>query len=157
MSVIGKRTIYAGPADGSDSKALQIEGVALTASCLPGTVVEQVATGLQTNAAAATLFGQELLVADKDSVRQKSVDTAWVQNENMVAIKARSGDFLNVLVADGNNITAKGTPLSLNGSGLLQIATTPATVGVTSEQVLAYADEIVNVSGADALVRVRVA
>jgi hypothetical protein len=157
MSTIGKRVIYAGPADGAESKPLHVEGVSLTASVLPGTIVEQVATGLQTNANAATVFGQELLVADKDKMRSRSVDTAWTQNENIVAIKARSGEFLNVLVADGNNITAKGTPLSLDGSGMLKIAVTPATVGATSEQVLCYADEIINVSGADALVRVRVA
>ena len=74
-----------------------------------------------------------------------------------MAIKLRSGEFANVLVADGNNILASGVPLSLNGAGLLKIAVTPATVGVTSEQVLCYSDEIINVSGADALVRVRVA
>lgn len=156
MSTIAKRSIYVGPADGADSKPLKIEGVNLTASLLPGTVVEQVATGLQANASAATLFGQELLVADKDVVKAKSVDDAWTQNENMVAIKARSGDILNVLGASGNNIAAKGTPLSLNGSGLLQIATVPAAVDATSEQVVAYADEIINLA-ADGLVRVRVA
>jgi len=157
MSVIGKRLIYVGPADGSNHKPLNVEGKSITASVLPGTIVEAVATGLQLNASAATLFGQELLVADKDQMRTLSVDDAWTQNENMVAIKARSGEFLNVLVADGNNILATGTPLSLDGSGVLKIAVTPATVGATSEQVLCYSDEIINVSGADALVRIRVA
>lgn len=157
MSTIGKRVIYAGPADNDSRKPLTVEGVCLTASLLPGTVVEEVATGLQANANAATVFGQELLVADKDQLRSRSVDDAWTQNENMTAIKARSGEFLNVLVEDGNNLTARGIPLSNNGAGLLQIATIPATVGATSEQVLAYSDEIINVSGADALVRVRVA
>lgn len=153
MSAIGKRTIYVGPAEGG--APLNVEAKAL-AAIAPGTVVEEVATGLQANANAATVFGQELLVADKDQMRSKSVDDAWTINENMVAIKARSGDYLNVLVASGNNITARGTPLSLNGSGLLKIAVTPATVGATSEQVLCYADEIVNVTS-NALVRVRVA
>ncbi len=157
MSVIGKRLIYVGPADGSNHKPLNVEGKSITASVLPGTIVEAVATGLQLNASAATLFGQELLVADKDQMRTLSVDDAWTQDENMVAIKARSGEFLNVLVADGNNILATGTPLSLDGSGVLKIAVTPATVGATSEQVLCYSDEIINVSGADALVRIRVA
>jgi len=153
----GKQLIYVGPADGGVHKPLTVEGVNLTASLLPGTVVEEVATGLQANASAATLFGQELLVADKDVQRSKAITEAWTQNENMSAVKARSGEFLNVLVADGNNITARGVPLSLNGAGLLKIAVVPATVGVTSEQVLCYSDEIINVSGADALVRVRVA
>lgn len=155
MSVIGKRTIYVGPADGANHKPLNVEGEAL-AAIAPGTVVESVATGLQVNANAATVFGQELLVADKDQQRTKSVDDAWTINENMVAIQARSGEFLNVLVATGQAITARGTPLSLNGAGLLKIAVTPATVGVTSEQVLCYADEIITTT-ATTLVRVRVA
>lgn len=156
MSVIGKRTIFVGPADGSNHKPLNVEGKAIAAT-LPGLIVEQVATGLQINAAAATLFGQELLVADKDQQRSKSVDDSWTINENMVAIAPRSGEFVNVIVVDGNDITSRGTPLSLNGAGKLKIAVTPAVVGATSEQVLAYSDEIVNTTGADALVRVRVA
>ena len=156
MSTIGKRVIYVGPADGANSKPLHLEGVSLTASLLPGTVVEQVATGLQANAAAATVFGQELIVADKNELMSKSVDDVWTQNENMVAVKPRSGDFVNVLVAAGNDITAKGVPLSLGGAGLLKIAVTPVTVGATSEQVLCHSDEIIN-AVANALVRVRVA
>lgn len=157
----GKQNIYVGPADGSNDKPLNIEGVNLTASLLPGTVVEQVATGLQANANAATVFGQELLVADKDQLRSKAVSAAWTQNENMVAIKARSGDVLNVLVAPTQDITAKGVPLSMSATaGLLKIAVTPATVGATSEQVLCYSDEIIDTTGGPAtgtLVRVRVA
>lgn len=157
MSIIGKRVIFVGPADDSNHKPLNIEGVSLTASVLPGTILEQVATGLQLNANAATLFGQELIVADKDQQRTKSVDDEWLINENIVALKARSGELFNILVANGNNITAKGVPLSLNGAGILKIATVPATVDNTSEQILAYSDEIINVTGSDLLVSVRVA
>lgn len=157
MSTIGKRLIFVGPADGSNHKPLNVEGKSITASVKPGTILEEVATGLQLNATAATVFGQELLVADKDQMRSKSVDDVWTINENIVALKLRSGELANVLVADGNNLLARGVPLSLNGAGLLKIAVTPAVVGVTSEQVLCYSDEIINVSGADALVRVRVA
>lgn len=156
MSVIGKRTIFVGPADDANHKPLNVEGVAIAAT-LPGLIVEQIATGLQINANAATVFGQELLVADKDQQRTKSVDDAWTIAENMVAIKARSGEFLNIIVVDGEDITSRGTPLSLNGAGKLKIAVTPAVVGATSEQVLAYSDEIIDTTGADALVRVRVA
>lgn len=160
MSILGKRVIFVGPADGANHKPLNVEGKALAAGILPGTVVESVATGLQANAAAATLFGQELLVADKDQQRSKSVDDAWAISENMVALKPRSGEFVNVLVAVTQDITHSGMPLSLNGSGLLKIAVTPATVGVTSEQVLCYSDEIIDTTGGAAggtLVRVRVA
>lgn len=157
----GKQLIYVGPADGANHKPLTVEGVNLTASLLPGTVVEEVATGLQANANDATVFGQELLVADKDVQRTKRVSEAWTQNENMSAIKARSGEFLNVLVVPGQNIAARGVPLSLSATaGLLKIATVPATVGATSEQVLCYSDEIIDTTGGPAtgtLVRVRVA
>lgn len=151
MSTLGKRVIFVGPADGSDHKPLNVEGVALSAATLPGTVVQQTATGIQDNAIAATVFGQQLIVADKDQQRTKSVDDTWTQNENMVAIAPRSGEFVNVLVASGNNITTRGTALSRNGAGLLKIAVTDGT-----EEIVGYADEIVNVT-ADALVRVRVA
>ena len=157
MSAITKRVIYKGPADGGVHKPLCIEGKSLTASVLPGTVLENLATGSGVNGADATVFGQELLVADKNQLLSKSVDDVWTQNENIVAIKARSGDLMNMLVAASNNITSRGMPLSLDGNGVLKIAVTPATVGVTSEQVLCYSDEIINVSGSAALVAVRVA
>lgn len=157
MSTIGKRVIWVGPADGENSKPLNVEGVAVDADILPGMAVERVAGGLQKNVTAATEFSHILLVADKDQQQTKSVDDLWTQNENMVAIQPRSGEFMNVLVADGNNITARDTPLTVNGAGKFDIAVTPATIGATSEQVLCFADEIINVSGADTLVRVRVA
>lgn len=146
MSVIGKRVIYVGYADSEYSKPLNVEGKAI-AAVLAGTIVEQVASGLQANANAATVFGQRLLIADKDQMRSRSVDDAWTINENMVSIALRSGEAANVLVAAGNNITSSGTPLSLDGTGKLKIAS-PAT-----EQVLCFSDEIINVT-ADALVRV---
>ena len=147
--------IWIGPADGSNAKPMNVEGLAI-AAILPGTIIESVAGGLQANAADATVFGQELLIADKDQMRSKSVDDAWTINENMVAIKARSGELINALVATGQTITHRGTPLSLNGAGLLKIAVTPGTVGATSEQVIAYSDEIVTTT-ATTLVTVRVA
>lgn len=161
MSTKGKRLIYVGPADGGESKPLNIEGVAVSASILPGTVLKQTASGLDADDTAATEFnGQSLLVADKDQMRSLSVDDAWTQNENMVAIQARSGEFINALVAPTQNITSRGVPLTRNGAGLLKIATIPGTVGATSEQVLCYSDEIIDTTGGAAtgtLVRVRVA
>ena len=157
MSTIGKRVIFKGPADYGNCKPLNIEGKSITASVLPGTILENVAAGLQVNAADATVFGQELLVADKNQMQSKSVDDVWTINENIVAIKLTSGQMANVLVAAGNNITASGVPLSLDGNGVLKIAVTPAVVGATSEQVLCYSDEIINVSGSAALVAIRVA
>ncbi len=154
MSTLGKRVIYVGPADGANHKPLNIEGVAV-AAVLPGTVLKRLATGLDTNDIVATTFGEQLIVADKDQQRTKSVDTAWTINENMVAIAPRSGEFINVLVATGQTLI-KGDPLSRNGAGLLKLAVTPVTVGATSEEIVGFADEAI-VTSATTLVCVRVA
>ncbi len=150
MSDKGKRVIYVGPADDANHKPLNIEGVALSAS-LPGTVMAITAAGLTLNANAATVFGDQLIVADKDQQRTRSVDDVWTLNENMVAIAPRSGEFINILVAAGNDITRRGVALSRNGAGLLQIAATDG-----SEEIVAYSDETINVT-ADALVCCRIA
>ena len=150
MSTIGKRTIYVGPADDANHKPLNVEGVAL-AAVLPGIVMLQTPTGLAVNSNAATVFGDQLLVADKDQQRTRSVDDAWTVNENMVTIAPRSGEFVNVIVVGGNDILRQGTALSRDGAGRLQIAATDG-----SEEIVAYADEIINVT-ADALVRCRIA
>lgn len=147
MSTIGKRVIFVGPAGaGNNSKPLNVEGKAL-AAIAAGTVVEKTATGIQALATAATVFGKELLVADKDQMRTRSVDDPWTINENMVAIKPRSGEFVNVLVAAGNDITSAGMALSSNGDGTLKIAATDGT-----EEILAHSEEVINVTGSAALV-----
>lgn len=143
--------IYAGPADYGDHKPLNVEGVAVAAT-LPGTVVSQTAAGLAVNASASTVDAQQLLIADKDQQRSRGVDDQWAISENMVAIQLRSGEFANVRVEPGVDITNRGFPLALNGSGLL----TGATLG--TDYVIAYADEIVNTTGGPAagtLVRVK--
>jgi len=153
MATKGKRSIYVGPADhGHSGKPLNVEGKALSA-VRPGALCAQAATGINENAQAATTLGASLLIADKDQQRGKTVDDAWTINENMVAFQLRSGEMANALVATGQNITASGTPLSSNADGTLKIAVTPATVGATSEEILAYADEIIN-TAAVTLVRV---
>lgn len=154
MSTKGKRVIYVGPCDGSNHKPLTLEGIAVAAHA-PGTLLKRTAAGLANNDVAATVFGEQLIVADKDQMRSKSVDDAWTINENMVAIVPRSGEFINALVATTQTLIA-GDPLSRNGAGLLKLAVTPATVGATSEEIVAYADEAITTT-ATTLVRVRVA
>ena len=150
MSTIGKRMIYVGPADGSDHKPRNIEGVAVAATA-PGTVMKQDASGLTASDIAATKFGEQFLVADKDQMRSKSVDDNWTINENMVAIAPKTGDILNVLVATAQTLI-NGSPLARNGAGLLKLAVTPATVGATSEEIVGYADEVITTT-ATTLVR----
>jgi hypothetical protein len=153
MATKGKRVIWAGPADGVNTRPQAIEGKAIGAAILPGTVLKQLATGLDTNNIAATVFGQLFVVADLNKMMSKTVDDAWTQNENMVAVQPRSGEFVNVLVASGQNITVPGTALSRNGAGLLKVAATNGT-----EEIVAYADELTGGAlAANTLIRVRVA
>lgn len=143
----GKQTIYVGPAGNSNAKPLSLEGVAL-AAIQPGTILQQVPTGLQANAAAATVFGQLPLVADKNELQSLTVADNWTLNQNMVALQPRSGEFFNVLVATGQALQ-KGTALARNGAGLLIIAATNGT-----QEIVAYSDEVVTTT-ATQLVRVR--
>lgn len=154
MSDKGKRLIWLGPADGANAKPLNIEGVAV-ASTAPGTIMQQTGSGLQANALAGIIFGEQLIVADKDQMRSKSVDDAWTINENMVAIAPRSGEFINLLIATTQTLII-GSPISRNGAGLGKLAVTPATVGATSEEILCFSDELITTS-ATTLVRCRVA
>lgn len=149
MSTKGKRVIYAGPADGANQKPLTTEGVAVAATA-PGTVMKETASGLAANDVAATAFGEQLIVANKDAMRSKSVDDSWTINENMVAILPRSGEFLNILVATGQTLI-RGDALSRNGAGLLKKALTNGT-----EEIVCYADEAITTT-ATTLVRCRIA
>lgn len=150
MSTVGKRVIYAGPADGAAYCHPQVvEGEAQDAF-LPGTLVVQSSAGLSTSAKAATVFDSMPLFANKDEMGTSlSVDDAWTVNDNAIAIQGRSGEFLNVIVATGQDITTSGLGLSSNGDGTLKIALNDGT-----EQIIAYSDEIINTGGATALVRV---
>ena len=154
MSAIGKRVIFVGPADGSNHKPLNIEGIAVSA-VLPGTFLKRTSAGLDTNDIAAIIFGEQFIIADKDQQRSKSVDTAWTVDESMVAIAPRSGEFVNALVATGQTLIV-GSPMARNGAGLLKLAVTPATVGATSEEIVGYSDELITTTGT-ILVCIRVA
>jgi len=145
MATLGKRVIFVGPADNANHKPLNIEGVAV-AAVAPGTTLKRTAAGLDANDVVATTFGEQFIIADKDQQRSKSVDDAWIINENMVAIAPRSGEFVNALVATAQTLII-GDPLSRNGAGLLKLAVTPATVGATSEEIVGFADEAIVTSG----------
>ena len=144
MSIKGKRVIYVGAAGDNNSKPLTDEGRAET-GMLPGTIVQvDAASGdFEVSATAITVTGVPVYIADVDNMRQKGVDDAWVIAENMVALRPRSGEFFNVLVATGQVLLKGVTPLGRNGAGLLTIAT-PAT-----DNVLFYAEETITTSGTE--------
>lgn len=145
-----KHKIFIGPADNaSTSHPLMIEGLVVD-DFSPGELLVQTASGLATSTKAATVFDQEALVAIEQGAHVGAdISTKWVVGETGKAVSVRSGEFANVFVATGNNLTTKGMALASNAAGLLAIAATDG-----SEQILFYSDEIVNVV-ASQLVTVR--
>tara|TARA_R100000544_G_C2182737_1_gene37709 strand:+ start:40 stop:489 length:450 start_codon:yes stop_codon:yes gene_type:complete len=147
---MAKNTIYLGPADSANCHALRVEGLAVDA-VLPGSLVTQTAAGIATSAKAATAFDSQVLVAEEyGSHVDQGVNDAYTIGDVALSVNLRSGEFANVRVATGNNITTKGTALSSNGDGQFKIAATDGT-----EQILMYADEVVNVAANNTLVKAR--
>ena len=98
--------------------------------------------------AGATTIGQVLLVQD-NYLAMKDVDTDWASGSTAVAIEMQSDELYAARIANGVNITAKGTALTPAANGTLGIAS-------TSDLVVAYSDEIYNNnSGSEQLLRIR--
>jgi len=147
---MAKNTIYLGPADSANCHALRVEGLAVDA-VLPGSLVKQITGGLTTSDKAATAFDSQVIVAEEyGSHVAQGVDDAYTIGDVCLGANLRSGEFANVRVATGNNIAVKGTALSSNGDGQFKIALTNGT-----EQILMYADEVVNVTADNTLVKAR--
>lgn len=147
---MAKHKIYLGPADSASYHALRVEGLADDA-ILPGSLVKRTATGLATSDKAATAFDSEVIVAEEYGAHvDHGVDDTYTVGDTALAVDVRSGEFVNVRVATGNNILSKGTGLSSNGDGQFKIAATDGT-----EQILLYADEVVNVTADNTLVKAR--
>lgn len=150
MSVKGKRTIWAGPADQADSKNLLVEGVA-TAATMPGMVVSRGDGLFAASTIGAANFGKEALVAVEygDHI-DADVDTEYASGDLMLAAFVRSGEFVNVMLADGQSVVA-GDSLVDNGDVVAGTVRKGLTDG--TEAILFYADETLAPSGANALVR----
>lgn len=147
--------IWIGPGDGSNKTPHVEEGICNEAGILPGSVVDYAAAnaGFELMDDAATVYGKPLMVADKKTYGEVTVDTAWTTTETMQAIHPRSGEYLNVRVITGQAL-AKGTALTRS-------AATPGALVIASiaspqlEEILCYSDEIKTTSGTE-LVRVRI-
>lgn len=148
MSNITKRVIFVGPADGSNHKPLNVEGLAVAAT-LAGSVVGLSGAGLTKVTDAADFTGQ-FLVADKDQQRSLSVDDEWTIAENMVAIAPRSGEFFNVLCITAQVITVGTALVRSSTAGALKIG-----AGDNTDEVVAYADETITTTATE-LVAVRI-
>ncbi len=149
-------SIWLGPVDGPNSKALLEEGECAEAAMIPGSVADYAAAsaGFELMDDAATVFGKPLMVVDRKWSQGATMTTAWTLGENMVVVKPRSGEFINVLVVTGQAL--------LRGTALTRSAGTPGALVIATiaspqlHEILCYADEVVT-TGATQLVQVRVA
>lgn len=133
----GKQTIWVGPADGSNHKPLNVEGIAGLVIA-PGSSVVSVGAGLTLATTANKDFSKTFLVADKDQQRSKTVNDDWAAGENVVAIQPRSGEFFNALVITSQAITVGDALAVSSTAGGLKLAASDG-----SDDVVAYADETI--------------
>jgi len=144
MATKGKRLIFSG--------AMTLparEANALDSDIKPGMSVAFAATGVDKNAEASTVFGTPLYIADKAMLSAGTVDDTYATGANVIARQLASGECANVRVAVAN-LTKQGMGLTSNGDGTMKNAATDGTDYITC-----YSDEIINVTVAGTLVRVR--
>ena len=96
MSVIGKRVIYVGPADGANHKPLNVEGIATEASMLPGSVLDYAASSaglelmddaatVKPNPALAVIIGTEHALA----AGRRGINDGWIKRIRCQEVNAR--------------------------------------------------------------------
>ena len=144
---MAKNTIFAGDAY---KRPCQQEAKTAQADILPGMlVVRSAGLFVKHNVAGQ---GGDYFIAKENSLAQAAVTDLYAAGDTVYAYQPKDGDYFNVAIAATQNITAVGTPITSNGAGYGRIALTTG-----AEEVLFYADEVVNVTAAGTLVRCRVA
>ncbi len=136
--------IFAGPV----SEVLpQVQERLCAAAILPGTaLVESGSSFAQAGAAS----NSKIYVAQENYLAMKGVDDTWSANDRIIGMEMLDEQFFNVRVPTGVNVT-RGAALTTNASGKFILAT-------TGNRIVAFAEEAYNnTSGADQLVRARVA
>lgn len=142
---MAKNKIYQGPIDSGLNGRLNASPALVVDAFVPGTLLEQTASGYQTSTIAATVFDQPLLIAEEIPESEGgTIDTAYTVGDTIEPLALRSGEFAYMLVADAQALTVKKTGLSSNGDGTLKIALTDGT-----EKILAYSEEVVTTSGVE--------
>lgn len=136
--------IFAGP---FTEATPQVQERICTAAILPGTaLVESGANFAQAGANALT----KVYIAQDNYLALKDTDTAWLANDRIIGMEMLDEQFFNVRVPTGVNV-ARGSQLTTNSAGKFVLAT-------TGQRVIMIAEEAYNnTSGADQLVRARVA
>lgn len=135
--------IFLGP---TDKNFPQVREALANVALKPGRLV--VMSSGQFALAGAATVGQVLLVQD-NYLAMKDVDTDWAAASTAVAIEMDDQCLYAARIANGVNITAKGTALTPGATGTLAIAS-------TGDLIVAYSAEIYNNnSGSEQLLMVR--
>lgn len=135
--------IFLGP---TDKNFPQVREALANVALKPGRLV--VMSSGQFALAGAATVGQVLLVQD-NYLAMKDVDTDWAAASTAVAIELDDQCLYAARIANGVNVTAKGTALTPGATGTLAIAS-------TGDLIVAYSAEIYNNnSGSEQLLMVR--
>lgn len=140
--------IFAGPAG---KEPILTEALTVTAF-LPGTLLEQSASGFAATNNASTTFGNAFIVAkEQPSTLGGGIDTLTTVGDTTEAVLPETGDYVYLRMAIAN-IVSKQVAIASNGNGQFKIGALGGT-----EQIFAYSEEIINVTVAGTLVLCRVA
>jgi len=145
---MAKNTIFAGGISNVDRPL--VEEATCSAAVLPGRFMLR--TSGQFVAVTTNGEGGALYIADLNTMKQGGIADTWTSGDTVKGFYPRAGELYNARVAATQNITALDTALAVNAAGQLRIALTDGT-----EEIVAYAQEVVNVTAADTLVLVRIA
>lgn len=137
--------IYAGPVE---ERKPQVQEKLASVAILPGLAV--IASAGQF-AIAGAASNEKLFIAQDNYLALKGVDDAWASGDTMIGMEMLDDEFFNVRVPTGVNVVKDVTKFTTSATGRFVVAT-------AGQRIIAVAEETYNnTSGADQLVRVRVA
>ena len=132
-----KNSIWAGPFN--EYQPQTVEGF-VSAASLPGTIVRRGASNALTVGAAPLGAETKYYILNEQYINGtgRDLDTQVATNTTAEAFEIQERINYTALLADGQNITALDTPLTVNTDGTLQAAT------VGTHHIVAYANEVFN-------------
>jgi hypothetical protein len=132
-----------------------IEEYVANATITPGMLVEVMTTNKLR--AHATASGNALpMFALEDELQGKTIDDNYVATDQVQVWVPYRGDMVYGILKSGQNVTI-GTFLVSNGDGKLKAWAQDVSVGdVKPTEIIGVATEVVNASGADARIIVRI-
>lgn len=106
---------------------LRFEATAGAATILPGHMIQYTSATIDTVVIHATPGGDDKgMVAIENALQADEIEDLYSTSARVQIVAPKSGDELNMILADGEDIT-KGDILESKGNGTLRAHTTPAT------------------------------